>query len=167
MNGRLWYPQLDVYDCVRRLGALISAYSEPPGIERLCIADFYLANPPLLHWSKMSWDTRSTFRGLRIPRPKKTFLTYPAPTLLFGKMEPVQKEALRAMGGKGLISIKQLQRGVAAFTENGEAAFTTHLAGRLAGGERDIIRFLTDEFAANAEAGSLALRRSTGLRRAV
>ena len=121
MSGRLWYPQLDVYDCVRRLGALLAAFSEPPGLERLYIADFYLANPPLLHRSQMKQATRRTFRELRIPRPEKTFLTYPAPPLLFKKMEPVQKEAVRAMTGKGLLSIEQLHRGFGKLTQAGEA----------------------------------------------
>ena len=121
VNDRLWYPQLDVYDCVRRFGALILAYGEAPGIERLCIADFYLANPPLLHWSKMKRETRRRFVALQIPRPQSTFLAYPAPALLFGKMEPIQKEALRAMSGKGLLSINELQRGVARLTEAGSS----------------------------------------------
>ena len=167
MTGRLWYPQLDVYDCVRRLSALISAYPTAPGVERLCIADFYLANPPLLHWSKMNKEVRQAFTALAIARPQQSFLTYPAPSLLFGKMEPVQKEALRAMGGKGLISIKQFQRGVAEFTEFGHNTFIRVLAGKVASGEKDLVRFLTKEFAVNSEPGSVGLRTSTGLRRAV
>ena len=167
MNDRLWYPQLDVYDCVRRFGALICAYAEAPGIERLCIADFYLANPPLLHWSSMSLETRRRFAALQIPRPKSTFLAFPAPALLFGKMEPIQTEALRAMGGKGLLSIKELQRGVAKFTEAGEVRFAAALAETVADGERELVRFLTDDFAGPSELGSQELRKSTGLRRAV
>ena len=165
MNGRLWYPQLDVYDCVRRLGALLIAFVAPPGVERLYIVDFYLANPPLLHRSKMTQDTRRAFAALKIPRPEKTFLTYPAAPLLFNKMEPIQKEALRAMAGKGLLSIKELQRGVAELTERGQTAFRTAPIAGLVAGEMDLIRFLTGDFAANAEAGTLELRKSTGLRR--
>ena len=101
MSSRLWYPQLDVYDCVRRVGALLSAYTDPPGLERLCIADFYLANPPLLHQTQMPHPTRVAFRALGIPRPDKTFLTYPAPPLLFKQMEPIQKAAMLALTGKG------------------------------------------------------------------
>ena len=167
MNGRLWYPQLDVFDCVRRLGALVCAYAEPAGIERLCIADFYLANPPLLHWSTMKQDTRRRFTALGVPRPTKTFLDYPAPSLLFAKMEPVQKEAMRAMGGKGLLSMAGLHRGVAELTELGRDVFATSLGGTLASGEEDLVGFLTEDFAASSEVGSQGLRASTGLRRAV
>ena len=167
MNDRLWFPQLDVYDCVRRLGALISTYAEAPGIERLCIADFYFANPPLLHWSTMRLETRRRFRALQVPNPQKTFLAYPGPALLFAKMEPIQKEALRAMGGKGLLSIKELQRGVARLTEAGQAVFATALAETVEDGERELVRFLAEDFAAASEVGSEGLRASTGLRRTV
>ena len=165
MSGRLWYPQLDVYDCIRRLGALLLAFSEPPGVERLYITDFYLANPPLLHRNKMTHDTRSAFAGLKVPRPENTFLAYPAAPLLFHKMEPIQKEALRAMAGKGLVSIGDLQRGVTRLSELGQAVFKTGPTAATTVGERALIDFLTGDFAANAEVGTLGLRRSTGLRR--
>lgn len=165
MNGRLWYPQLDVYDCIRRLGAMLAAYSDPPGVERLYIADFYLANPPLLHRCQMSRETRKAFRGLNIPRPEKTFLTYPAPPLLFKKMEPIQKEAIRAMAGKGLISVEQFQRGFGELTEEGGETFGHMLMDRLSDGEGRLIQFLTMDFAGSGEMGSVELRRSTGLRR--
>ena len=165
MSGRLWYPQLDVYDCVRRLGALLSAYSLPPGLERLYIADFYLANPPLLHRCQMTQSTRRVFRQLKIVRQEKTFLTYPAPPLLFKKMEPIQKEAMRAMTGKGLLSTEQLQRGFGKLTPLGQATIGTILVAGLSKGEVDLIRFLTKDFAASDEVGAFELRRSTGLRR--
>ena len=167
VNDRLWYPQLDVYDCVRRLAALIHEYAEAPGIERLCIADFYLANPPLLHWSTMRQETRRKFTALQIPKPQKSFLAYPPPALLFGKMEPIQKEALRAMGGKGLLSINELQRGVARFTDAGKIACVAALTTMVGEIEGKLVRFLTHDFAAKSEVGSRGLRASTGLRRAV
>ena len=164
MNSRLWYPQLDVYDAVRRLGSLITTYPTPPGIERLYIADFYLANPPLLHLSRMTKGVRQTFHTLRIPHPKKTFLTYPEPPLLFKKMEPIQKEAIRAMAGKGLLSIMDLHRGYGKLTESGQAMFTTILADGLSQQEVRLIRFLTTDFAVRVDAGTRHLRQSTGLR---
>lgn len=167
MNDRLWFPQLDVYDCARRLGVLISVYVEVPGIERLCIADFYLANPPLLHWTTMRLETRRRFGALRVPKPQKTFLAYPGPALLFAKMEPIQREALRAMGGKGLLSLNELQRGVARLTEAGQALFAASWAETIGDGERELARFLAEDFAAASEVGSQGLRASTGLRRSV
>ena len=75
----------------------------------------------------MRQETRRAFVRLRIAQPQGSFLTYPAPALLFRKMEPIQKEALRAMGGKGLLSIKAQQRGVAELTESGEGVVAMSL----------------------------------------
>ena len=165
MNGRLWYPQLDVYDCIRRFGALLIAYRDPTGIERLYIADFYLANPPLLHVTKMSNETRRSFRKLNVPSPEKTFLTYPSPQLLYKKMEPIQKEALKAMTGKVLLSSEQFQKGFAQLTHDGQMSLKQILVGHLSEDEKELIRFLTIEFAQMGNADVDALRRSTGLRR--
>ena len=165
MNGRLWYPQLDVYDGIRRLGALLTAYHAPTGVERLYIADFYLANPPLLHRTQMSLEIRRSFRKLNVPNPAKTFLTYPAPQLLYKKMEPVQKEALRAMTGKGLLSLKQYRRGFGHLTDNGNETFEQLLLKKVSEGEDKLICFLTTEFAPMENVDVDGLRRSTGLRR--
>ena len=165
MNGRLWYPQLDVYDGIRRLGALLMAFQNQTGIELLCIADFYLANPPLLHLTQMLAKTRRSFRLLEIPHPKKTFLTYPAPQLLYKKMEPIQKEALQAMTGTGLLSLTQFNRGVGEVTSDGQTVLKKILLERLTGHECDLIRFLTLEFVPRVDSPTLELRRRTGLRR--
>ena len=165
MNDQLWYPQLDVYDCIRRLGALLSAFEESPGIERLCIADFYLANPPLLHLSTMKKETRRRFDTLRIVRPQKAFLAYPAPLLLFGKMAPIQKEALTAMRGKGLLFKDDFCRGIVTFSQIGADTFESTLTAAITGNERELIDFITGCFASISEVGSRGLRKSTGLRR--
>ena len=167
MSGRLWYPQLDVYDCVRRMGALLAAYGDPPGLERLYIADFYLANPPLLYRSQMAQGTRRVFRELSVTRPEKTFLTYPAPPLLFKTMEPIQKEATLAMTGKGLLSIEHFQRGIGKLTGRGLRAFGTTLVELRSDAEVQLIAFLTRHFVTNGVFGLLELRRSTALRRSV
>ena len=49
----------------------LSPMPHPPGVERLFIVDFYLANPPLLYRSKMNQNTRRAFNELKIPRPEK------------------------------------------------------------------------------------------------
>ena len=61
MRVRLWYPQLDVYDAIRRIVCLLNTWDmeHPPTPERMFIVDFYLANPPLLHKTNMSADTRA------------------------------------------------------------------------------------------------------------
>lgn len=114
MIGRLWYPQLDAYDAIRRMGGLLAVWdaATPPSPERLYISDFYLANPPLLHPTHMSRDVRQEFNLLDVPRPEKSFVSYPSPTILFHKMAEVQREAFRTLSGKGLIDLSHLERGL-------------------------------------------------------
>jgi hypothetical protein len=102
MSGRLWYPQLDIYDAVRRMAGLLLFWNPAalPSQERLYIADFYFANPPLLHKTHMTSDVRKDFNSLGIPRPEKSFVNYPTAPLLFQKMEEVQKQGFRTLTGK-------------------------------------------------------------------
>ena len=165
MNGRLWYPQLDVYACIRRLGGLLLEFDPSPGIERLYIVDFFFANPPLLYRCTMSRETRGAFSKLGIVRPDKSFLQYPAAPLLFNKMEPIQKEALRAMAGKGVVSMDVLQTGVAELSSLGEAIFGSGDIGSFTEDEKSLIGFLTGDFIDEGNEGTMMLKRSTGLRR--
>ena len=167
MTGRLWFPQLDVYDSVRRIGGLLSEWAvDPPSPERLFVADFYLANPPLLHKTHMSRPVRSLFGLLGVERPEKSFVSYPSAPLLFHKMEEVQRLALRTITGKGLIDIELLERGIVRPSEAGAQLFDKQLASLLGGSERTLARFIVQHFIPSyADIGDL--RRSTGLRRAI
>ena len=165
MNGRLWYPQLDVYSCIRRLGGLLLLFDTPPGIERLYIAEFFFANPPLLHRCSMSRVMRKTFSELGVVRPEQSFLQYPAAPLLFNKMEPVQKEALHAMAGKGIISMDVLQTGIVELSPLGRGVFQSETVGKFSTDEMSLIRFIACDFAAVSEDGIALLRRRTGIRR--
>lgn len=165
MSARLWYPQLDVFDTVRRMSILLHNYKSPPGLERLYIADFFLANPPLLHYTSMLQDVRKEFVSLKIPRPEKAFLSYPSAPLLFHKMESIQKEAISALSGKGLISNEDLQSGRVRLTSQGESILPINTI--CSSSEADLSHFLVTHFAAREEIGNDDLRRRTGLRRAV
>lgn len=125
MIGRLWIPQLDVYDAVRRIASLLVVVEAlpPPSNERLYIADFFLANPPLLHRTTMSRAVRETFNELNIPRPTNSFLNYPSAPLLFQKMSEVQRQALRTLIGKGLIDLELLKTGTVSPTAAGNGVF--------------------------------------------
>lgn len=165
MTGRLWYPQLDVYDSIRRIAALLLSYENGPGFERLYITDFFLANPPLLHKTQMVQSTRKAFTALHIPRPENLFLSYPAAPLLFHKMAPIQKEAIRALSGRGLLSMENLKRGQAVLTQQGRDFLTSVHSGATTDMEDRLIVFLVNDFAAGTDAGTSDLRRRTGLRR--
>lgn len=165
MNGRLWYPQLDVYSCIRRMGSLLLEYESAPSIERLYITDFFFANPPLLHKCKMSRATRRNFYQLDIARPGKSFLRYPAAPLLFNKMEPIQKEALRAMTGKGILSMELLQTGLVELSTLGTELFETQLFRQCSDDEVSLIKFLAGDFSMATDDSIQALRKSSGIRR--
>jgi hypothetical protein len=163
--SRLWYPQLDVFDTVRRMCIALQHFTSAPGIERLYIVDFFLANPPLLYRTTMTQDIRKKFMELSIKKPDKTFVSYPSSFLLFHKMELIQKEALTALSGKGLISIDRLKKGYLEMTDKGKELFV--LNDICTESEAKLCVFLTVDFAKNEEAGNFELRRRTGLRRTV
>jgi hypothetical protein len=168
VSGRLWYPQLDVYDAIRRIGGLLTFWAPEaaPSPERLFIADFYLANPPLLHKTHMMRDIRNKFNALGIQRPENVFISYPSPPILFQKMDEVQRQAFRTLTGKGLIDLPRLERGAVAPSAAGLELFENQFVPLFSGVERKVAEFVANSFAlGDADIG--ALRRSTGLRRVV
>lgn len=168
MNARLWYPQLDVYDAVRRIGGLLALWGAEaaPIPERLFIADFYLANPPLLHKTHMTRSVRNDFNALGIPRPEKVFVSYPSPPILFQKMDEVQRQAFRTLTGKGLIDLPGLEQGTVAPSATGRELFSYRFVPLFGENERRIAAFIAGPFA-SGDQDIAALRRSTGLRRVV
>lgn len=166
MNGRVWYPQLDVYDAVRRMSLLLSAWEDKwPVLERLYIADFYLANPPLLHKTSMSSDIREMFQKLSIPRPEKTFLSYPSAPILFHKMESIQRKAFQSLVGRGVIDPGSARNGIAKLTERGETFVRYELGDAITNNEHSLIVFLALHFAVFGDDSTRELRVRTGLRR--
>lgn len=160
---RLWYPQLDVYDAIRRICLLLNHFETPPGIERLTIADFYLANPSLLHKTSMPMDTRNAFRELKIDPPEKGFVNLPSPAILFHKMEPTQKQAIAELSGRGLISNDALHVGRFMLTLAGQSLSLNSSIST--DKEKCICIFLTKKFLTSEEIGNKKLREQTGLRR--
>lgn len=166
MSMRLWYPQLDAYDAVRRILALLGFWKpSPPSRERLCILDFYFANPPLLHLTHMPLGTRKVFSSLQIPRPEKAFLSYPSPPILFQKMEEVQRLAIQTVVGKGLVDMDTVERGELQLSREGRTLTEKQIIPLLGADERPLLDFLTTHFAAIGADDVGELRRGTGLRR--
>lgn len=163
MKSRLWYPQLDVYDTLRRMCVLLQSFGTQPSVERLCIADFYLATPSLLHDTSMQLEMRHAFKDLKIQRPEKGFVSYPAPQILFHKMESIQKQALLELSGKGLVSNELLIKGKVKLASLGYEKFP--LETMASPEEIKICLFLTSKFSAIEEVGNKQLRLQTGLRR--
>lgn len=168
MSVRLWYPQLDVYDALRRMSVLIGSWGDDKlGIERLYISDFFFASPTMLHNVHMRQDARKRFNTLKIPRPDKSFLSYPSAPLLFQKMSSVQTQAIQTLIGKELVNVSRLEIGYLQPSERGHALFrdmTEHFLGEK---EERLRVFLSQEFTEKAFGEISELRRQTGLRRHV
>lgn len=163
MNLRLWYPQLDIYDTIRRmLGLLIAWSNRDLTLERLYISDFYLANPPLLHKTHMPLEIRKEFQALSIVKPEKGFLSFPSPQMLFAKMEPVQKEALRTLVGKGFVALDALRAGKVVADEKLAQVGDMVV---MSSDECRVVGFLTSTFAGVGAGVPGDLRLATGLRR--
>ena len=166
MSSRLWYPQLDIYDCVRRMSCILNL--SPSGMfrERLFILDFFFANPSLLHKTKMKQEVRSKFRDLGVTKPEKEFLIFPATKLLFHQMEAVQKDAVSALTGKGLVEQDDNNRSFLSLSDNGMSIFVESINVLIPKPDNDLAEFLVHDFGAIGEDGMKGLRDSTGLRRA-
>lgn len=166
MNFRLWYPQLDVYDAIRRLASiLVRWHPRQASSERLAILDFYFANPPLLHHTHMPSEVRKAFHALTIPRPERTFVSYPSAQLLFHKMAAVQTDALKTLVGKGLLDSMLFTKDSMRPSARGLTVFNANLVPLLAPTERETLTFLTEHFSKIGDEDIGELRRSTGLRR--
>lgn len=165
MSYRQWYAQLDVYDTIRRYLALLVRWKgTAPTRDRLFISDFYLANPSLLHLTRMTADVRRAFKSLKVRNPDQTFLNYPSPPILYGKMGGIQSQALHNLTGKGLLRLELVDKDQYSLSETGNA-LANGMEGRLAlPTEEGVLHFLTTEFASIGQ-GKGGLRAVTGLRR--
>jgi hypothetical protein len=164
MTARLWFPQLDVYDTIRRMACLLSG-RRAIGLERLYILDFFLANPPLLHRTHMPREVRDEFTKLKIPRPENTFLSYPSAPILFHKMEGIQKEAVQTLLGKGLIDRVQVTKGEVIPSPLGESLFGEQLSRLITQSEQAVLEFLLIHFRSIGDNDIETFRRSSSLRR--
>lgn len=161
MRDMLWYAQLDVYDTVRRYLLLLSVWQDGcQGRERLFVSDFYLANPSLLHRTRMTQHARREFGQLKLP--KFEFIEYPPAPVLFERMSGVQMEALQNLIGRGLMDLAKLHDGTLTLSDLGRNAVArTSFATET---EVIVARFLTTSFLEiGLEVGGL--RSATGLRR--
>lgn len=163
MISRQWYPQLDIYDTIRRMAMLLRDFEKAPGVERLCIADFFLATPALLHRTSMTKEVRAQFSQLDIARPDKSYVTLPAPQLLFYKMEPVQKQALTELCGRGLIDMALFNQGKITLSPSGDAIFESK--DLYTSVENSISGFLAKKLLALDIMSNMELRSRTGLHR--
>jgi hypothetical protein len=166
MKFRAWYPQLDVYDAIRRMASIIARWSgDITTQDRLYVTDFYLANPPLLHHTHMPAQVRRAFNEVGVARPERAFLSYPSAPILYHQMEPVQREALQNLVGKGFIDLERLAAGKVAASQTARGFGLDLLSTYTTDEERRILGFLVGPFSTIGEGHPGGLRAATGLRR--
>lgn len=165
MKYRSWYPQLDVYDTLRRYLALLYNWrNDDPSKDRLFVSDFYLVNPALLHNTHMSIAARRQFSSLQIPRPETTFIQYPSPSLLYLKMAGTQGEALHNLVGRGLCELDLVDRGVYRLNDTGRRLAESLKPHLVLQREEALLAFIVTDFS-KLGMGKGGLRAVTGLRR--
>ena len=165
MTYRQWYAQLDVYDTIRRYLALLNSWKgTAPSRDRLFISDFYLANPCLLHLTHMTSEVRRAFSSLKIVKPDQSFLKYPSPPMLYGKMAGIQSQALHNLVGKGLFNVELVDKDQYSLSATGNGLAKGMRDRLVLPGEEGVLNFLTTEFASIGQ-GKGGLRAVTGLRR--
>lgn len=165
MKSRLWYPQLDVASTARRLVRLLQSWRvRDISVERLFVADYFLASPELIGDIKMPDDLRRTFASLHFPKRRDSFIAFPSPGILFHSMNSIQVKALVSLAAKEVVDRTEYSLGRASLTKVGMDA-----ADRLSSVHPDNVEttalifleqaFSRDEFLTKAD-----LRARTGLR---
>jgi hypothetical protein len=167
MSLRLWYPQLDVYDSIRRMMCVLFSWTTAPiSPERLFMLDFYLASPALLYEVSMTQEIRERFQKLNVTPPSKEFLSYPSAPILFQRMEEIQRSALRTLAGKNLVEGGLLANNQVILSDLGRSLASQKFNALVAKNEREVLTFLTSGFGLMSLKDIRDMRRRTGLRRA-
>lgn len=167
MKLRLWYPQLDAYDSIRRMCLLLGGLNNNISfsLERLYIVDFYFSTPSLIHGTHMPEEVREKFRSLKILRPEKSFISLPPAPQLFRKMEEVQREAIRNMMGKGVLERKAMDSRTVALSDVGKDLIHTNIVKLMSADEAPLLEFLVKDFTPIDLFDIAGFRRRSGLRR--
>jgi hypothetical protein len=166
MSYRLWYSQLDVYDAMRRLCLLLSELKDNSLVpEKLYIADFFLASPPLLHKTSMPREVRTAFNAIRITKPEKSFFHFPPSQILFKQMEPLQRKALLTLMSKEVISEERGKTGRMQLTEEGRNLMAIKGPHIKTKEEASLLPFLCHQFINIGDDNIGTLRQKSGLRR--
>jgi len=111
---RLWHPSFDAYHCSFRFLRLLTFNTDHTlAIEKLCILDFYVLYPFLLHRASMPNEVRSNFRALQISRPSDQFVQLPSEKSLYRELSIFQKAAATNLVARGLLSRDSYLSGIA------------------------------------------------------
>jgi hypothetical protein len=161
---RLWHPSFDAYHCsFRFLRLLVFQKEHSLVIEKLCILDFYVLYPFLLHRASILNEIRRAFRSLHIPKPSHQFVQLPSEKSLYRELSIFQKAAATNLVAKGLLSRDPYLSGIASLvvgTIPGKLLADVEEANSE---EIEFMDFLVNQFGALDLTGPRGLRALTGL----
>lgn len=164
----MWFPQLDAFDAMRRMGLLLMNWQNKPIVkEHLYILDFYFCSPSLLHNCRMTKDTRKEFNALNIQRPRMEFIDYPTEQILYNKMISVQESALNSLFAKNILLIDLFEDGYVSITESGKKLFQENERKLTSIKSNLLIEFLVGSFSIDAIQDINSLKEKCGLRRVI
>lgn len=163
-NLRLWHPSFDAYHCsFRFLRLLVFKKDHTLIIEKLCILDFYVLYPFLLHRASMPNEVRRAFRSLQVPKPSDQFVQLPSEKSLYRELTILQKAAATNLVAKGLISREPYLSGIAALVPDSIPAKLLAEIRKANSEESLFMDFLVNQFGALDLIGLRGLRSLTGL----
>jgi hypothetical protein len=163
-NLRLWHPSFDAYHCSFRFLRLLVFQKEHALIlEKLCILDFYVLYPFLLHRASMPNEVRRNFRSLQISKPSDQFVQVPSEKSLYRELAIFQKASATNLVAKGLLSREPYLSGIAALALDTVPKKLLADLEKANSKEPEFMDFLVNQFGELDLIGARGLRALTGL----
>lgn len=159
---RLWHPAFDAYHCAFRILRILSWRNEIP-VELLCVLDFYLLYPFLLHRASMPEGVRRAFREVQVERDKEQFIQIPGSTSLYRDIAVFQKTAINSLVAKKLLDREAFLVGKAKLNEKNIPAHLRSRISTINSDELQFMDFLVNKFGSIELMGARGLRALTGL----
>jgi hypothetical protein len=162
-NLRLWHPSFDAYHCsFRFLRLLVFQKDHTLIIEKLCILDFYVLYPFLLHRASMPNEVRRAFRPLQVSKPSDQFVQLPSEKSLYRDLAIFQRAAATNLVAKGLLSREPYLSGIAALVLGSIPKKLLADVRNANSEESEFMNFLVNQFGALDLIGLRGLRALTG-----
>jgi hypothetical protein len=161
---RVWHPAFDVYHCENRMLRLLLARDDKcMSLEHLCILDFFLLYPFLLHRTSMPEGVRRDFREVHVPRDKDQFIQIPSSESLYRDIAVFQKTGISNLAAKGLFERKSFLSGVATLNIANVPPRLFNQLREANNEQHSLVNFLVHIFGSIELNGARGLRALTGL----
>ena len=132
-------------------------------IELLCILDFYMLYPFLLHRASMPEVVRRDFREARILRDKDQFIQIPSAKSLYRDIALFQRTALSSLAAKSILDRESFINGTASLIPANVPKRLLSKIGEANEVDAHYMNFLVHKFGSIDLMGARGLRALTGL----